>query len=91
MLSKITMSPRHHVTLSLLFGGNVLFADGALQNHKPFLDQYCFECHGAEKQKGDYRFDTLGTDLSNLQTLETWQGILDQLNLGEMPPKKAAR
>jgi hypothetical protein len=54
----------------------------------PFLDQYCSDCHGAEKQKGDYRFDTLGTDLSDLKTLETWQGILDQLNLGEMPPKK---
>ena len=60
-----------------------------LTEFKPFLKQHCFECHGAEEQKGDYRFDTLGNDLTDLQTLEVWQGILDQLNLGEMPPNKA--
>ena len=54
-----------------------------------FLQQYCIDCHGAEKQKGDYRFDTLTTDLSDIETLETWQNILDQLNLGEMPPRKS--
>ena len=27
-------------------------------------------------------------DLSKVQNLEIWQGMLDQLNLGEMPPKK---
>ena len=63
-------------------------ADSPLPSLRPFLKQYCFECHGADKQKGDHRFDTLGTDLADLRTLETWQGILDQLNLGEMPPKK---
>ncbi len=79
-------------TLWLLTGllacGGLAHADSSLTSHQPFLKQYCFECHGAEKQKGDYRFDTLGTDLSDLETLEIWQGILDQLNLGEMPPKK---
>ena len=71
----------------LLAGGVWARADSPLDSHKPFLKKYCFECHGAEKQQGDYRFDTLGTDLTNLQTLEIWQGVLDQLNLGEMPPK----
>ena len=37
-------------------------ADGALQ---PFLENYCLQCHGAEKQKGDRRFDLLGADLKN--------------------------
>ncbi len=63
-------------------------ADPALEAHRPFLKTHCIECHGPKKQKGDFRFDQLGTDLSNLETLEAWQGILDQLNLGEMPPKK---
>ena len=66
-------------------------ADPPLDSHRAFLRHYCFECHGAEKQKGDHRFDTLGNDLGDLLTLETWQGILDQLNLGEMPPKKAVQ
>ncbi len=59
------------------------------QQISPFLKKYCFKCHGAEKQKGDYRFDTLTGDFDKIETLETWQTILDQLNLGEMPPKKS--
>jgi len=58
-----------------------------LNKLRPFLKQHCYACHGAEEQKGDYRFDTLSTDLTDLMTLETWQGILDQLNRGEMPPQ----
>ena len=64
-------------------------AEESLAKLKPFLQEHCADCHGSEKQKGDYRFDTLGHDLEDIDTLETWQNILDQLNLGEMPPKKA--
>ncbi|MBR00288.1 MAG: hypothetical protein CMO60_05450, partial [Verrucomicrobiales bacterium] len=60
-------------------------ADVAL---KPFLENYCLQCHGAEKQKGDRRFDRLGADLKNHDDAETLQEILDQLNLGEMPPEE---
>lgn len=63
-------------------------ADSPLPALTPFLKQYCFACHGAKQQQGDHRFDTLGTDLADLKTIETWQGILDQLNQGDMPPKK---
>ncbi len=58
-----------------------------LENARLFLKEHCYACHGPEKQKGDYRFDTLVTNLTELKTLEVWQAILDQLNLGEMPPK----
>ena len=63
-------------------------ADESLKSVVPFLEKHCYGCHGTEKQKGDIRFDTLGKDLSNHENLEIWQGVLDQLNLGEMPPKK---
>ena len=66
-------------------------ADKALNALKPFLRTHCLECHGPNKQKNEIRFDTLGTDLTDLRTLEIWQDALDQLNLGEMPPKKAAQ
>jgi hypothetical protein len=61
-------------------------AEDSLSGVRPFLKQHCYRCHGAETKEGDYRFDTLGADLSDVATLETWQAILDQLNLGEMPP-----
>ena len=64
---------------------------GSLLKHsRPFLKKHCIECHGPEKQEGDYRFDLLKNDHSDLPTV-SWQGILDQLNLGEMPPKKQAQ
>ena len=53
------------------------------------MKPHCYDCHGVKKQKGDVRFDTLGDDLTKIENLEIWQGILDQLNLGEMPPRKA--
>ena len=68
-----------------------LRAAESLKSLTPFLNQHCFECHGEEKQKGDIRLDTLGRDLSDHGNLEIWQGVLDQLNLGEMPPKKQPR
>ena len=55
-------------------------ADESLKNVEPFLKQHCYNCHGAKKQKGDIRFDTLDRDLTNYENLEIWQGILDQLN-----------
>ncbi|MCH2601322.1 MAG: c-type cytochrome, partial [Pirellulales bacterium] len=54
---------------------------------KPFLKKYCTECHGAEVQENSKRFDNLKSDLNDLETLQLWQGIVDQLNLGDMPPK----
>lgn len=54
---------------------------------KPFLKKYCTECHGAEVQENSKRFDNLKSDFNDLETLQLWQGIVDQLNLGDMPPK----
>lgn len=54
---------------------------------QPFLKNYCIQCHGAEQQKGDRRFDQLTGNFTKLAEAEAFQEILDQLNLGEMPPK----
>ena len=56
---------------------------------RPFLKQYCLGCHGAKKQQGERRFDQLTLDFSKPQNGELLQEILDQLNLGEMPPEDA--
>lgn len=54
-----------------------------------FLTTYCNDCHGAEKQKGDRRFDQLELPVGKVDTLIEIKDILDQINLGEMPPKKS--
>ena len=76
------------LSLALLCTPCGLFGN-TLEKAKPFLESHCYDCHGSKKQKGDLRFDTLENDLTKIENLEVWQGILDQLNLGEMPPRKA--
>ncbi|MEL7500604.1 MAG: DUF1592 domain-containing protein [Planctomycetota bacterium] len=51
-----------------------------------FLATYCIDCHGPKTQKSDRRFDRLGSSITDLKQLELWQEVVDQLNLGEMPP-----
>lgn len=56
---------------------------------QPILREFCFACHGAERQEADLRIDTLSTDLTNGPDTEIWHDALNQLNLGEMPPATA--
>ncbi len=45
------------------------------------LKNYCTQCHGAEKQKGDVRLD----DVTKIDA-GLWKKIFDQLASAEMPP-----
>ncbi|MEP5339459.1 MAG: DUF1592 domain-containing protein [Algibacter sp.] len=55
---------------------------------KPIMDKYCYNCHGADKQKGDVRLDRLDWDMIKGSDAESWHSALDMINSGEMPPKK---
>ena len=55
---------------------------------RPFLNENCFRCHGPEKQKGDFRLDTLSHDFANDSDAQRWAEVMFRLNNGEMPPKK---
>ena len=52
-----------------------------------FRQSICIKCHGAEKQEGDRRFDTLTVEITTPDDALLWQEILDQLNQGAMPPE----
>lgn len=56
---------------------------------QPFFATYCVSCHGAKTQKGERRMDVLTGEIADLNALVDLQDVLDQLNLGEMPPAKA--
>jgi len=51
------------------------------------LDYYCFECHDADKQKGDVRFDNLH-QLPLQAQLDLLNKMQEQGHFGQMPPKK---
>jgi Protein of unknown function (DUF1592)/Protein of unknown function (DUF1588)/Protein of unknown function (DUF1585)/Protein of unknown function (DUF1595)/Protein of unknown function (DUF1587)/Planctomycete cytochrome C len=54
---------------------------------KPLLNDYCFTCHGPDRQKGDRRFDMLDGTITDSNSVVEYQDILDQLNLSQMPPE----
>lgn len=53
----------------------------------PLLQEICFRCHGADKQKGDFRMDTLDPDMIAGPNLDAWQNALEMLEIEEMPPE----
>ncbi len=61
-----------------------------------FIQNYCVTCHGPEEDKGDYvlheffthQGDQWMVDVGNIENVYVLQDVLDQLNLGEMPPDK---
>ena len=54
-----------------------------------FLNSYCVRCHGPAKQNASLRFDTMPVALGDEAIAQSWQDILDVLNLDEMPPEEA--
>ena len=53
-----------------------------------FIKRYCIDCHNADSEKGDRNFESLITSRPSKGHHETLKEVLDQLNLGEMPPRK---
>ncbi|MDF1851470.1 MAG: DUF1592 domain-containing protein [Verrucomicrobiales bacterium] len=53
----------------------------------PFFEKHCYRCHGPEKEKGDLRLDTLEIDFANTSALGHWIEVMDNINLGDMPPE----
>lgn len=56
-----------------------------------FLEKHCVRCHGPEKEKGDLRIDKLSRDFKIGADTHHWAELLEQVNSGEMPPKKEKR
>jgi hypothetical protein len=53
-----------------------------------FLEKHCIRCHGPEKEKGDLRIDQLSRDFKLGADTHHWAEMIEQVNSGEMPPKK---
>jgi hypothetical protein len=75
--------------IGFCFGGaRCGFADDVDPQVAAFLRRYCIDCHGVTKPKGDFRVDALKI-AANAADAENWQLVLDNLQLGEMPPLDA--
>lgn len=52
----------------------------------PFLKHHCNRCHDAQKQKGDFRLDTLSRDVAGGPSGAKWEEVMERLSSGQMPP-----
>jgi mono/diheme cytochrome c family protein len=74
-----------------LFAIACLLAAASAAAEEPFeafLKTHCIRCHGPEKAKGDLRIDELSRDFQLGADTHHWAEVIEQVNSGEMPPKK---
>lgn len=76
-LSNLRASEAAETTLRQRFESTVL----------PFLKANCISCHGREKRKGQVALHDLSTDPKNQQAVGTWVRVLEQMEVGTMPPE----
>ena len=55
---------------------------------QPILKQYCLGCHSTEKHKGDLDLERFTSLSEVMKHTKVWQGVVEQIALGEMPPKE---
>jgi len=86
---------RFCATFIVLFAAASLFAAPKSvtysENIVPLLKQYCFDCHGNGKSKGDLVLDQWKSEAEALADPKIWQRITEMLDGHEMPPKKRAQ
>jgi hypothetical protein len=58
---------------------------------RPFLESYCFTCHGKEKQKGKLDLSAYPDVEAVVADLRRWETVRKKLEAGQMPPEEAER
>ncbi len=71
----------------LLAGAPMYAGDEFKSIVQPFISEHCASCHGAEKQKGKLRLDTLPADFSDPLVVEKWKEVVNAVSGHEMPPE----
>jgi hypothetical protein len=56
---------------------------------QPFLERYCYSCHGPKKPKGSLDLSTDRTLTAIAKNIPQWEHVLERLQAKEMPPEKA--
>ena len=73
-------------SVALALASSELSAEPALDSVFPLMKQYCFDCHGAKKTKGDINLEELVADPSIDKRFKTWELVAEMLEFEDMPP-----
>src|SRR5262249_53430878 len=57
----------------------------------PFLEPYCFACHGTKKPKGDFDLTRYSSVSAVAADAKQWELVLERLEAREMPPADAEK
>ncbi len=76
------------VASCVVLHGAAFGADDFQTSILPLLKERCNSCHSTKKQKGDLDLERFASVADIKQEPMIWEGVLDQIHMGEMPPKK---
>src|SRR5262249_15202127 len=54
----------------------------------PLLKTYCLKCHSTKVKKGSLDLERFATSTDARKGVKAWLGVVEQVEAGEMPPKK---
>lgn len=72
--------------MAVLMVGQVC-ADRFQNDIKPYLQNFCIDCHGQEDPKGGLNLTLFDSDRSLVANFRRWNNITTFIRSGEMPPK----
>ena len=74
------------IVLTLLFAGSAPAMQRDFKSKvKPFFRLHCIRCHGPDREEGGMRVDEISGDLDDLNSVDAFQNILDEITVGSMP------
>jgi mono/diheme cytochrome c family protein len=91
MTCRFAFHPSYTTALLLIASLALAGAVHATEPYDAFLEKHCIACHGPDKEKGDLRIDQLSRDFKLGADTHHWAEVIEQVNSGEMPPKKEKR
>ena len=77
------------LTLLCLAFASATHAQTFEQDIKPFVDNYCFDCHSGDDPSGDIDFASYESTKSATLDFETWGKASELLSQKKMPPEDA--
>jgi len=80
---------RHLALVGLVVAASSLPAAPDWKTIEPFLAAKCYECHNADKMKGDVDLKQFTADPKLSTEFEIWTKVKDTIDNGDMPPRKA--
>lgn len=79
----------YSITIATALGGSLAFAAPDWKVVEPMLAARCYECHNADKMKGDVDLRQFAANPDVPVNFEIWTTVKDTIDNGDMPPRKA--